>query len=58
MREAGEPSTGGLLACFPWCARPTGGSHVLTTHDPAQRFKDAKRRPRYKTMGKARPGEL
>jgi hypothetical protein len=27
------------------CARPTEGSHVLTTHNPAQRFKDAKRRP-------------
>jgi hypothetical protein len=28
------------------CARPTGGSHGLTTDDPAQRFKSAMRRPR------------
>jgi hypothetical protein len=39
MIEAGAPSTERLLACFPWCARPTGGSHVRTTHDLAQRFK-------------------
>jgi hypothetical protein len=37
MREAGGPSTGGLLAYFPRCVRPTGGSHGLTTRDPAQR---------------------
>src|SRR5215203_5469901 len=30
-----------------WCARPTGGSHVLTTDDATQRFKGAKRRPRW-----------
>jgi hypothetical protein len=31
--------------CFAcWCARPTGGSHGLTTEDPAQRYKGAKRR--------------
>ena|SRR5215211_8889409 len=38
MREAGAPSTEGLLACCPRCARPTGGSHVRTTGDFAQRF--------------------
>src|SRR5918994_6359141 len=30
MREAGEPSTGKVLA-HPQCARPTGDSHVRTT---------------------------
>jgi len=25
-----------------WCARPTGGSHGLTTDAPAQRIKGAK----------------
>ena len=37
---------GGLLACFPRCARPTGGSHGRITRGPAQRFKEAKRWPR------------
>jgi hypothetical protein len=32
----------GVVACFPRCARPTGGSHGLTTDAPAQRFKGAK----------------
>jgi hypothetical protein len=36
---------GGLWLCFPWCARPTEGSHGLTTPDPAQRGEGAKRRP-------------
>ena len=35
---------GGLLACIPWCARPTGGSHTRTTGDLTQRFMGAKRR--------------
>ena len=49
MIEAGAPSTEGLLACCPrCCARPTEGSHGRITDDPAQRFKDAKRRPRWK----------
>jgi hypothetical protein len=30
--------------CVVWCGRPTGGRHGLTTDDPAQRFKGAKRR--------------
>jgi hypothetical protein len=42
---------------FVWCARPTGGSHGLITHDPAQRFKGAKRRPRWKRMGKRGQGQ-
>src|ERR687897_1453202 len=29
-----------------WCARPTGGSHALTTDAPAQRFEGAMRWPR------------
>ena len=37
MIEAGAPSVGGLLACFPECARPTEGSHTRTTRGPAQR---------------------
>jgi hypothetical protein len=52
MREAGAPRTGEVVACFPGCARPTGGSHVLTTHDPAQRFKGAKRKAARMRMGK------
>ena len=48
MIEAGGPSTGGLGACFPKsCARPTRGSHGLTTGDSTQRFKGAKRRAEY-----------
>src|SRR5215207_1851253 len=48
MIEAGAPSTGCCRYRLAWCARPTGGSHGRTTDDPAQRFKDAKRRPRWK----------
>jgi hypothetical protein len=45
MREAGTlPSTEEVVSVS--CARPTGGSHVRTTDDPAQRFKGAKRRLR------------
>src|SRR5215207_9484087 len=35
---------GELYLCVVWCERPTGGRHGLTTDDPAQRFKGAKRR--------------
>jgi hypothetical protein len=46
MIEAGEPNTEVVVAVSSVsCARPTGGSHGLTTHDPAQRCKGAKRRP-------------
>jgi hypothetical protein len=41
MIVAGEPSTGSFRDRDIGSARPTGGSHGLTTHDPAQRFKDA-----------------
>jgi hypothetical protein len=51
MREAGGPSTREVAACFPGCARPTGGRHGLTTDDPVQRFKGAKRRPRQVQWG-------
>src|SRR5215216_461833 len=54
MREAGAPSTEGLLACCPRCARPTGGSHVRTTGDFAQRFEGAKRRAAPGTKGTQR----
>jgi hypothetical protein len=37
MIEADAPSTEGLLACFPRCARPTGGSHARITDNFAQR---------------------
>jgi hypothetical protein len=50
MIEADAPSTEEVVSVS--CARPTGGSHGLTTHDPAQRFKDALRRPRCR-MGPA-----
>src|SRR5215204_3546654 len=51
MIEADAPSTEEVVPVS--CARPTGGSHVLTTHDPAQRFKGAKRRaaPRKVSQG-------
>ena len=42
MIEAGGPSTSefsGMLSQVAGCARPTGGSHGLTTRGPAQRFK-------------------
>jgi hypothetical protein len=42
MREAGAPSTGCCRYRLAWCARPTGGSHGLTTDAPAQRIKGAK----------------
>jgi hypothetical protein len=43
--EADVPSTEVLqVQILAWCARPTGGSHDLTTDDPAQRFKGAKRK--------------
>jgi len=43
MREAGLPSTSGkwkscITEC---CARPTGGSHGLTTDAPEQHFDGA-----------------
>jgi hypothetical protein len=44
MIEADAPSTEEVVSVS--CARPTGGSHVLTTHDLAQRFKGGKRRAR------------
>jgi hypothetical protein len=44
-----------VAACPPVPSPLSGGSHVLTTHDPAQRFKDAMRRPRSKRMGVVRP---
>jgi hypothetical protein len=44
MIEAGAPSTGGLRGMFVRCARPTGGSHGLTTDAPAQRSKGTKLR--------------
>jgi hypothetical protein len=44
MIEADAPSMGELYLCVVWCGRPTGGRHGLTTDDPAQRFKGAKRR--------------
>jgi hypothetical protein len=55
MIEAGAPSTGGygksdMLTSW-CCARPTGGSHVRTTGDYTQRFKDAKRKPRQARWG-------
>jgi len=42
MREADEPRTVGVVTVSRRCARPTGGSHGLTTDGPAQRFKDAR----------------
>ena len=30
---------GELQQCFTWCARPTEGRHVRTTHDLAQPLK-------------------
>jgi hypothetical protein len=39
MIEAGAASTEEVVSVSR--ARPTGGSHVLTTHDPAQRFEGA-----------------
>src|SRR5215208_6735025 len=50
MREAGAPRTG-ELQCSRSYARPTGGSHALTTRGPAQRFKGAMRRPRQVRRG-------
>ena len=44
MIGPGAPSTEGLLACFARCARPTGGSHGLTTDDPVQHGEGAKRK--------------
>jgi hypothetical protein len=47
MIGAGGSSTSGFQECYPKsCARPTGGSHALTTDDPAQRAEGARRRPR------------
>jgi hypothetical protein len=43
--EADAPSTEEVVSVW-CCARPTGGSHGLTTDDFTQRFKDAMRRPR------------
>jgi hypothetical protein len=50
MIEADAPSTEEVVSVS--CARPTGGSHILTTHDPAQRFKGAKRKAARMRMGK------
>ena len=44
MREAGATSTEVVVAVS--CARRTGGAHGLTTGAPAQRSKNAERRPR------------
>ena len=57
MREAGVPSTEGLLACFPRCARPTGDSHGRITGDLEQRREGAKRRPRYQGNGEVERGQ-
>jgi hypothetical protein len=54
MREADAPSTGECTHTE--CARPTGGSHGRTTEAPAQRFKGAERRPRWK-WGKEKRGQ-
>ena len=40
MIEADAPSTEEVVSVS--CARPTGGSHGLTTDAPAQRIKGAK----------------
>jgi hypothetical protein len=45
MIDAGATSTEEVVAA-PYCARPTGGSHALTTGDSAQRGEGAMRRPR------------
>jgi hypothetical protein len=37
MREAGAPSTVGVVLVSRRCARHPGGSHALTTGDSAQR---------------------
>jgi hypothetical protein len=58
MIDAGAPSTSEVRECYPWCARPTGDSHGRTTRGPAQRFKDAKRRPRQGEVHKARPASV
>ena len=52
MIEAGEPSTGPFRDRDIGSARPTGDSYGRTTRGPAQRFKDAMRRPRCR-MGPA-----
>ena len=46
MIEADAPSTEEVVCKLAERARPTGGSHGLTTRGSAQRCKDAKRRPR------------
>jgi hypothetical protein len=47
MREAGEPSTEEVATVLSKAlCPPHRGRHGLTTDDPAQRFKGAKRRPR------------
>jgi hypothetical protein len=52
MIAAGEVRTRRELdqCCTKRHARPTGGSHGRTTDGPAQRFHDAKRRPRWWMM--------
>jgi hypothetical protein len=57
MIEVGGPSTGSygksnMLAS--WCARPTGGSHGLTTRGPAHRGEGAMRGPRLGGVSKKR----
>ena len=44
MIEAGAPSTGGVVAVLCMVCASHRGWYVRTTDDPAQRFRDAKRR--------------
>jgi hypothetical protein len=44
MREAGEPSTRGVVTVLSEVCSPTGGSHGRTDEGPTQRFEGAKRR--------------
>jgi hypothetical protein len=57
MREADVRARRCCRYRLAWCARPTGGSHGLTTDALAQRIKGARRRPR-PTGRKARPRAL
>jgi hypothetical protein len=50
MIEAGGASTG-QLRCSRMRARPTGGSHVLTTQGPAQHGESAKAKAARMRMG-------
>jgi hypothetical protein len=57
MIEAGAPSTEGYVACSYGVPAPPG---VVMVAPPTTLCNEegAKRRPRYKTMGKARPRAL